>query len=165
MCVMCDFFTIQLSIGIYIIIRDNLLLLFGLNCTSLKQGVNILQFQEDREHFEQTLWNKRLKEISFDLLLVSFVYDYVNIRFSRRNISLLKSWIFFLFSLLNFNLPTDTLQTFNFSKVHHLFCTRGKSLGLLSLSSNANTSKFGLKSLTRLSIKQWNKLKIPIPYH
>ena len=35
----------------------------------------------------------------------------------------------------------------HFSKVHHSFCTRGKSLGLPS-SLNANTSKFGLKSKT-----------------
>ena len=59
---------------------------------------------------------------------------------------------------LNLNLPSDSLSTLSFDKIQHSFGTRGNMLGLLNTPS-VNTSKYGLNSLTRLSIQQWNKLQ------
>ena len=59
---------------------------------------------------------------------------------------------------LNQNLPSDTLKTLNFNKIQHSIRTRGNTLGLLSV-SNVNTTRYGLNSLTRLAVLQWNKLQ------
>ena len=60
------------------------------------------------------------------------------------------------------DLPVDLLNTFNLSKVNHSFNTRGSSLGLLKVSS-VNTKTYGLYSLLRLSIQQWNRLQRSFP--
>ena len=59
---------------------------------------------------------------------------------------------------LNLDLPSDTLQTLKFEKIRHYIGTRSNSLGLLSW-TNANTRSFGMKTLTRLSIQQWNRFQ------
>ena len=59
---------------------------------------------------------------------------------------------------LNQNLPSDTLATLNFDKIQHSIGTRGNILGLLR-PSNVKTYKYGINSLTRLAIQQWNKLQ------
>ena len=58
----------------------------------------------------------------------------------------------------NENLPSDTLATLNFDKIQHSIGTRGNILGLLR-PSNVKTYKYGINSLTRLTIQQWNKLQ------
>ena len=63
---------------------------------------------------------------------------------------------------LNRNLPVDTLETLKFNKICHSVGTRGNALGLLNL-PNARTKSFGLNSLTRLSIQQWNSLQQASP--
>ena len=63
---------------------------------------------------------------------------------------------------LNGKLPMDTQQTLNFDEISHSAGTRGSTLGLLSR-YNVNTKTFGLNSLTRLSIQQWNKLQLNFP--
>ena len=63
---------------------------------------------------------------------------------------------------LNRNLPVDTLETLKFNKICHSVGTRGNALGLLNL-PNARTKSFGLNSLTRLSIQQWNSFQQASP--
>ena len=59
---------------------------------------------------------------------------------------------------LNLELPLDTLQTLKFEKIRHHIGTRSNSLGLLSRTC-ANTKSFGLKTLSRLAIQQWNRFQ------
>ena len=70
--------------------------------------------------------------------------------------------ILLVYQHLNRNLPIDTLETIEFNRICHSAGTRGKSLGLLNL-PNVKTKTYGLNSLTRLSIQQWNNLQLSLP--
>jgi len=70
--------------------------------------------------------------------------------------------ILFIHQYLNLNLPIDTLNTFQFLKIAHIYETRGREAGLLSYSSYKSTF-YGLNSLTRLAIEQWNYFQLLFP--
>lgn len=63
--------------------------------------------------------------------------------------------ILFVHQHLNFALPSDILESFNFDSIDHCYDTRGRELSLL-VSSSARTTTFGLKSLSKLATSQWN---------
>jgi len=62
--------------------------------------------------------------------------------------------ILYVHQYLNGNLPSDTLETLQFNKINHSIGTRGNRKGLL-YRNNINTTRFGLKSLTQISINLW----------
>ena len=63
--------------------------------------------------------------------------------------------ILYVHKFLNQNLPSDILKTLSIEKIDHSQGTRGSTKGLLKYNS-ANTTSFGLNSLSCLSSHQWN---------
>jgi len=66
--------------------------------------------------------------------------------------------IMFVHQFLNSNLPADLLDYFKFNKLNHPYKTRGTGLGLLTL-PNSNTTRYGLHSLSKTTISEWNSLQ------
>ena len=70
--------------------------------------------------------------------------------------------ILYVHKHLNGDLPLDTLETLEFTKINHSYGTRGNTIGLLKR-PNVNTSTYGLASFTRISSNQWNELQRHFP--
>jgi len=66
--------------------------------------------------------------------------------------------ILFVHQYLNSALPDYTLNTFNFRTSEHIYGTRGRILNLLA-QPNVNTISFGLYSLSKCAISQWNSFQ------
>ena len=83
----------------------------------------------------------------FSLFRIPKIFDLVHI-----------ANILFIHQFFNSALPADILSTFKFSKLVHTYNTRGNSLSLLNLPS-VNTTSFGLGSLSKRAINQWNSFQ------
>ena len=59
--------------------------------------------------------------------------------------------ILYVHKHLNGDLPIDTLETLEFSKINHLYGTRSNNIGLLKCANFA--------SFTQVSSNQWNELQ------
>ena len=70
--------------------------------------------------------------------------------------------ICFVHQHLNSSLPVDNLESLIFHQINHSYNTRGNTMGLLKIPF-AQTSSYGLNSLTRLAIQQWNSLQRSLP--
>jgi len=70
--------------------------------------------------------------------------------------------ILFIHQYLNSVLPVDTTNTFSFHNQAHLYGTRVREMGLLSLPS-VKSKFYGLNSLLKRSISQWNSLQTSCP--
>ncbi|MEM6812722.1 MAG: hypothetical protein AAF549_09685 [Pseudomonadota bacterium] len=66
--------------------------------------------------------------------------------------------IFFVHQHLNFKLPPDLCDSFNFKEVDHHYSTRCQSLRLLKC-PKVSTATYGQKSFYIQSIAQWNLFK------
>ena len=66
--------------------------------------------------------------------------------------------ILYVHQYLNSELPTDTLETLELTKINHSYGTRSNAVGLLKR-PNVNTSTYGLASFTRVSSNHWNELQ------
>lgn len=63
--------------------------------------------------------------------------------------------IIFVHQFLNSKLPTDLHNTFNFTKINHIYSTRNKALGIIKI-PKVNSKFYGSNSLCAQSISQWN---------
>ena len=63
--------------------------------------------------------------------------------------------VLFVPQFLNSILPEDVLNTFNFHTIDHSYGTRGRILNLL-VQPTVNTASYGLGSLSKRTICQWN---------
>jgi hypothetical protein len=63
--------------------------------------------------------------------------------------------VLFVHQYLNSKLPTDLHNTFSFTKLNHIYCTRGKAMGLLKL-PEFNTKTYGSDSMCKKAVSQWN---------
>ena len=70
--------------------------------------------------------------------------------------------ILYVHRYLSSDLPTDTLETLDFSKINHSHGTRSNAVGLLKR-PNVNTTSYGLASFTRTSSNHWNELQTQFP--
>ena len=113
-------------------------------------------------HRIQTLQNTALRIITFNGPRKSATPLFAQLHMLKF-FDLVKSLnISYVHQYLNSNLPSDTLSTLKFSKLHHSIGTRGNRANLLRR-HNVNTTYFGLHSFTRISADLWNRLQELFP--